>query len=411
MDKLRPDQGLAEQVLKETGRIIDACGPRITGTEACRKSAKMLADRLGKVCDKVFTEEFSIHPASFLSFMKYYAVSYAVSLVLLFMDGALVYTAAVLLAAGALLSLSQFVLYKEFFDFAHPKKSAVNVYGTIEPEGPVRQQIIVSGHHDSAFEFNFLASRFQKYYAIRITAGVLCYLVLCGAVIVWAYLQAKTGHPPAFSRAVVWLGLAGSLVVLPFYRFVSDKESPGAGDNMVASVMAAELAGLFTKDGGGALRHTRIIAASFDAEECGLRGSRDFARRHKLELHAIPTYVLNIDSIYELAEIKLLISDLNGFTRLSKTMARQCRDTAHALGYGARLQPMVFGGGATDAAEFAAIGVPATTLLAMKTTHIREGLAYHTCKDTVDSIEPPAVAACLDIAYHYILLKDRAVRD
>lgn len=413
MDTKRPDAAAAKRVLEKTGEIIDFCGPRPTGSEACRKSAGMLEDLYKKGCDRVSLEAFSTHPASFLSFMKYYAVTYAVSLVLLILGGGLVWVAALLLLVGTLLSLSQLVFYKEYFDFAHPKKSGVNVYGSIEPEGEVRQQIIVAGHHDSAFEFSFLASRFQKYYAIRITIGVVCYVALCAAVLAWAFWQAKTGQAPGFSRAVIWLGILGSFFVLPFYRFLSGRLSPGAGDNLVASVMAGELAGIFggaKKEGEPLLKHTRVIAASFDAEECGLRGSRDFVKRHKAELRALPTYVLNIDSIYQLAELKFLTSDLNGFTKLSQAMALQCRDTAEALGYGTALAPMVFGGGATDAAEFAAAGIPATTLLAMSTKHVREGLTYHTCADTVDAIEPAAVAAGLDVCYHYVLLKDRAVR-
>jgi aminopeptidase YwaD len=59
---------------------------------------------------------------------------------------------------------------------------------------------------------------------------------------------------------------------------------------------------------------------------------------------------------------------------------------------------MTFGGGATDAAEFAAIGISATTMIAMPTSIIRKGLVYHTMQDTVDAIEPEAVAACLSIA-------------
>ena len=55
-------------------------------------------------------------------------------------------------------------------------------------------------------------------------------------------------------------------------------------------------------------------------------------------------------------------------------------------------------GGATDAAELTGAGVRATTLIAMSTRLVREGLVYHTMQDTVDAIEPAAVAACLAVA-------------
>lgn len=69
---------------------------------------------------------------------------------------------------------------------------------------------------------------------------------------------------------------------------------------------------------------------------------------------------------------------------------------------------MVFGGGGTDAAEFAKVGVKATSMLAMPTTVFREGLAYHTLQDTVEAIEPEAVRACLAVAKGFVLHKDRA---
>jgi len=48
----------------------------------------------------------------------------------------------------------------------------------------------------------------------------------------------------------------------------------------------------------GRLAQTRLIFASFDAEEAGLRGSRAYVRAHRAELAALPTCNLNIDSIY-----------------------------------------------------------------------------------------------------------------
>ena len=68
---------------------------------------------------------------------------------------------------------------------------------------------------------------------------------------------------------------------------------------------------------------------------------------------------------------------------------------------------MVFGGGGTDAAELTRAGVRATTLVAMPTSLVREGLVYHTMQDTVDAIEPAAVEACLRIAHDLVLELDQ----
>jgi len=112
--------------------------------------------------------------------------------------------------------------------------------------------------------------------------------------------------------------------------------------------------------------------------------------------------MLNIDSIYKRKEIQFLSNDLNGTVTLDAEVVAECLEIAAALGIPARRMKMVFGGGATDACELAKVGVQATTLIAMPTGLIRDGLAYHTMNDTVAAIEPEAVEACLAIAWQWV---------
>jgi hypothetical protein len=121
----------------------------------------------------------------------------------------------------------------------------------------------------------------------------------------------------------------------------------------------------------------------------------------------VKTYVLNFDSIYKARELTLLTKDRNGTIRLSGSMAEKCGATAAELGYPVKMIPIPTFAGATDAARFAEIGVEALSIVGMSMALIQEGAGYHTLDDTVERIEPEAVAACLEIAYHYILDKDR----
>jgi len=77
------------------------------------------------------------------------------------------------------------------------------------------------------------------------------------------------------------------------------------------------------------------------------------------------------------------------------------------LGYSLKEMALPPGGGGTDAAAFARLGVEATTIIGISTAFIGNGLVYHTPHDTVDAIEPEAVEAVLDIAVNYIMCKDR----
>ncbi len=80
------------------------------------------------------------------------------------------------------------------------------------------------------------------------------------------------------------------------------------------------------------------------------------------------------------------------------------------LGISLKKFKMIFGGGATDAAESARIGILATTIIAMPTNIVREGMVYHTRNDTVEFIEPEVVEGCLKIACDYLLKKDKEIK-
>ena len=160
------------------------------------------------------------------------------------------------------------------------------------------------------------------------------------------------------------------------------------------------------RKGRPALKHTRLIILSFDAEESGLRGARAYAKKHRAELQAIPAYNFNMDSIYDVDKIKFLVSDINGIVKLSGKMAARCVEIAGREGYGERLMGMPFGGGGTDAAELAKVGVEATTLIAMPVSIERDVVVYHTLNDTVDHMHPEAVEACLKILHAYIVEMD-----
>ena len=188
--------------------------------------------------------------------------------------------------------------YWEVLDPLFPKATGYNVFGTIEPEGEVRQQVIVSAHHDAAYVFQLIA-RVPKYYARFITGGIL-FLVL-------GFLVSLVGTILAIFHISLpgWIPLvliAGSLLLLPLAFFTTGQVSPAAGDNMISVAIANETAKLFRdarQAGANPLRHTRLMMASFDAEEAGLRGARAVSKKHGEELLRTKTYVLNIDTLHK----------------------------------------------------------------------------------------------------------------
>jgi aminopeptidase YwaD len=394
-----------------TDEVVEGYPNRLAGTEACKNAADRIKQEFTKSCDpgSVKVDDFTVHPKSFLKYIPALVVMYFIGAVLLFFR--LPLTALIVYGLAIFMFYAQFVRYWELLDTYFPKATGYNVFGSIEPEGEVRQQVVVSAHHDAAYVFQLLAYA-PKYYAGLINAGTLFLLLgflvsLVGTIL--ALFQVSVPGP-----VLLWVPVAlmiGGIFQLPLAFFTTREVSPAAGDDMIAVAVAGETARLFHRakqTGKNPLKHTRLIVTSFDAEEAGLRGARAFCQKHGQELMGTKTYVFNIDTLYKLKDLYFLDKDLNGSIRLSRAMAQDCVDIAGALGYPARIAAMPFGAGSTDAAEFGKLGVEATNMagISFDIKRFGEDLVYHTRDDVSESIEPELVEASLKIVRDYILKKD-----
>ena len=396
--------------LSMTKDIIDNYGPRLTGTKSSKLAAENIHELLSEHCDSSKIEKFKVHRESFLAFMKIFALSFAISSFFFFLGGYWTIIAALGYSFASIFALLQFVLYKETFDPLFRKFTGYNVFGIIKPSEKVQQRIIVQGHHDSAYVMNFMAEpRLQKLYAPRIFTGLFIFIGTNLLLIILLILEMLQVQTVGFREVISYIILVGSPAVIQFYFFKSNKISPGAGDNLISSMIGVKIAQIFGQsktDGHNLLKHTEIVVISSDAEESGLRGARAYVKKHIEELKAIPTYVFNLESLYSSNDLSFLTADINGFVKMSSKMVQDGMIIAKSLGYKTKAAPITFGGGGTDAAEYARNNIEATTLLGMENTAIRDGLVYHTLNDKVDSINPSVVKAVLEIVYRYILYKE-----
>ena len=196
----------------------------------------------------------------------------------------------------------------------------------------------------------------------------------------------------------------GFLLIGQMWFFKNKKATPGAGDNLISSSLAIEIGKYYSQN---KLKNTRLIVASFDAEEEGLRGAYAFANKHEQEFKDTPTYLLNIDCPYYLKDLFFLTSDINGSVKMDMDLAEQLVSIAQEKGYPAKHQPIAFLTGGTDAGELAKKGVKATTLMAMPWTNNVRSHVYHTPKDTIDAIEPESISAIVDIYTEFINRLDK----
>ncbi|HQP31255.1 MAG TPA: M28 family peptidase, partial [Deltaproteobacteria bacterium] len=343
-------RGNIENVLSFTDEIVRRYPNRLIGTPSCEQAGIRIADEFAKNCDPgtVKREEFTCHPKSFLKYIRPAVLAYGASLIAALTKRP--WAAVAGLSATLAVFVSQFMFYKKFFDPLFPEEKGYNVYGVIEPEGEVKQQVILCGHHDAAYVFHFMDLS-PRFYPLLLVAGIVPFLLL----LLYSLITAVTRFNPLWLRKMVSVLSPG---VVPLWWFTTDAVSPGAGDNMIATALANEGAKLFAdrKKAGEALKHTRIICLSVDGEECGLRGSMAYAARHARELTGIKTYAFCMDTLYHADKLIFFDNDLNLTVDCSHAMAQELTDIATSLGYKARVDHMPWGGGSTDAAAFAQKG-------------------------------------------------------
>lgn len=417
MEKLQAAR-MGKQALELVSSLIDRHGSRLTGSDACKKTAEALASELEQHCDRVGMDEFSVHPDAFLGWIKILVTIYPVALLLSWFS--LPLFSLLLMAAGLAIMIFEFFLYREVVDRWYPKVTGINTYGVLEPEGEAKQTVIFSGHHDSARVFNFYTHK-PHLYLIRIGSAMFAFIALSVFSLIQTISAIVGGNlfrpslPPLGFSLLLLLLTAALPMVFKLWNFASKEGTPGAGDNLISSAMAIQVARYFknNREQGNPLRHTRIVLASFDAEEAGLRGARDFYARYRSDASVLSGHAwnFNVDCPYQAKDTFFLTSDINGSVKLSQEMATKCVGIAKSMGYDAFSQPIAFLTGGTDAAEAAKAGVEAVTLMAMPWDNRQRSNVYHTPDDLPDAIDPKAVEQTLSIAIRFIEQVDAAYQE
>jgi len=388
---------LKNDVFQRVEKLIEKHGPRLAGTKACLDTADDLYDELNSFSDQAFKEDFYVYQGAFLGWIRILVFSYVLGTVFLWLSLPIY---SLILAVGSLLVLTlQFFLYLPLLDKFYPKKQARNVYGVLEPTHEVKQQIIISGHHDSAHVFNFFIHQ-PKLYNLRTTGSIFFVILLTLLSTVLIFIKDVT----ILTLSIQIIISLGALLVAQMWFFSSKKVAPGAGDNLVASSIALTLGKYYRslRDQGKGLKHTRLILMSFDAEEEGLRGARAYAKKHEEEFKSIKTYMLNMDCLYDENELFFLTSDLNNFVKLDNQLANELVEIGNNLNIKTKTQPLAFLTGGTDAAELAKKGVLATTIIGMPWTNSSRSNVYHTPNDTLDKVSQKVVEDTIAIYTTFI---------
>ncbi len=354
-------------------------GPGLPGSSQERERAAMIQKELETHlgAENVAVEEFTLAPDAFLN--PYPALFMLIAAVLNIsmrqITGISPWLSAIAALVFSIISLLlfifEFILGFELIDPFFKKKQSVNVIGTLRKPGTrnANRLLILSGHHDSAFENTWL--RFLGYGFFILSATWFISLITMVAMSTIQLLGMITGSANMVRTGTLgWVMLAYPIlpaIIFGLFSTGGRKNGgtvPGAADNLSASALAVAMCRFLVQNPSYIPDDMEIRFISFGSEEAGLRGSRRYVKRHLDELKYLDARLLNFETVAH-PEITILTSDMNGTVKNAPEMVTSVVAATERAGVPYKVMSASLGVG-TDAAPFSRAGLKATTLLPFK---------------------------------------------
>jgi len=397
-------------------KICDEIGPRESGTKQEILAGNMIEEELNKFCDEAHQEEYISSPHAFLGGIRYGALLVFISIVLYWLSLLIdmniiqiesVYSFIFIVIAVILvvISVSYFILevmkYHETYDFLFPKKKSNNVIGTINPSDEVKNSIIFSAHHDSAFEFNTFYY-LKKFGVIIINVGYIGVGIILLVIILKIILQLFSLELTVLFLSFGFFFIVFIPIILVYTLFHSYNPVLGAFDNLSGVSVVLGIGKFLSNNKNNPEifpKHTKIYLISFAGEEAGLRGAKRFVSTHYNQLKEEGTIVVNMDGIGNKDAVFILDKESGIGTKHDPKIYRPLFEIAKKLNSNPRISPLPFG--ATDGAIFSKKGIPTASIGGL---NLKEGLPpyYHTRLDTPENVEKEALGQFVEICIEYL---------
>ena len=386
--KLRECANFAAWTIK---KVCKEVGPRPSGSEAELKGEEMMAKQTGKAADTVTTESFTIANKAFFGWTKIDAVLLFVSAIALLFKMPVVSLVLTLVATICL--MGEFLFYKEFLDPFFKKQVSYNTILTRKPAGEVKRRIIFAGHADSSFEWR---------YTHLIGPGMMYFVFIYAAIglgynLVFSIVSLVQGNLIAPSvDAIAWYGWAGlafiPAFILLFFFIDYNTCVDGANDNLTGCMVGAAVL-KFMDDNNVRFENTEVVAFFSGSEEAGLRGTKDYAKRHLQELKDVETVFVALDTFKDYDDMFIYNRDMSGLTKHDDRACKLLKKAAQNAGIDMKYS--VIFAGASDAAAMTQAGIPSVSLAAMNPGPPRY---YHTRRDKADIIDLKTIEKGIEIA-------------
>ncbi len=419
-----PKSVISENVdytLREIKNVIKRYGPRESGNKNCLATQKHIKKEMDNFCDETGFESYKMAPKAFLQWTKLVSIlimlAVVVCLVVTYLgvfsygDGNDFFIPQCIvtgtIAFGLLITVIEFLLYKQFTDAFYKKIEAHNFYAKRKPTGEIKRRIIISGHCDSAYEWRHI------YYGKKVGCKRL-FGILMGWTIGSAVISFIIGIITIIANFVD-MGKFGTFMLdysyyfhcvtaigMIFLLFFVDFKtlSPGANDNLTGTY-AAVCALRMLDMAGVEFENTEVVAMITDGEEAGLRGTKQWAKDHYDEYvnDGVETAVLCVDTLADIDYLNVYSRDMTGTVKHSEEFSQLVMDSAIDAGHTNLKFANVFFG-SSDAAAFTQAGITSTCLAAMDSTPADY---YHNRRDSYDRLVPETIETCYEIILSTIL--------
>lgn len=370
--------------------ICDDIGPRLGTSENERRAGLRIKEILDKQVDKVEMEDFTCHPKGFLEFTKVAWFSGLIGL-LLFLWFPLI---SMLLCLYAITTfVFEFLMGKEYVDFMFPKKTGTNIIGKINPENESKKIVIISGHHDSAYEFPLFEKYKHNFDKLAYTAaGLLLFSAISGLVkfiLDILNLSNFITNVILISIPIITIFIGGYVA----FNLHSKKVILGANDNLSGVAVVLALAHHFSSE---KLKNIELWLISFSCEEC-MRGSKRFVKRHFKELK--DSYTINYDMVGRGSGGLAIISAEPAYlVKHDMGLAKEFQESSKNANTELPIEILGFGG--SDAANFSKKGLKAISLFGLTTENYPD--TWHELADTPEFIEEDKLETTLNTTIQYL---------
>ncbi|MBQ8503638.1 MAG: M20/M25/M40 family metallo-hydrolase [Clostridia bacterium] len=381
--------------VREIKKICKEIGPRIAGSEAEHKAHAHLAEQMKSCCDEVAVEEFTVAREALMSFIRVCGILVAIAMVFSFVN--LPVVALVVSVIAAVCLVCEFGMYKQFYDVFFKKYQSHNAIGVRKAAGETKQRIIFSGHVDSSHEWTFTHLGGAP---LLYVAGVwaIVGMLYCLVYAILATFNVGSEELLTVLKYVQIAFIPGVICAIIFINFRRTVE--GANDNLTGAVSSIAIM-KYLEDNNIRFENTEVICMATGSEESGLRGAKDYAKRHHDELTEIPTIFIGLETFRDYDNISICKRDLSGTVSMDARVSKLVKKAGEDAGVDLPYISVYLG--ASDAAAIQQSGVPAVTLSAMNPGPPRY---YHTRRDTADNMNIKTVEKCLDIALRALFIYD-----